>query len=53
MATYHRPNLSAADRDVLLATLKEALKSMPIDTMQFDSLYSAYLKIRDAKPIGC
>ena len=53
MATYHRPNLTAEERDRLTGLLEAALQSTAgITDPQFEPLYSLFLKVRDARPVS-
>lgn len=52
MATYHRPNLTAAERVHMLTLLEHALKeTYGIDDPDFEPLFGLLLKIRDAREI--
>ena len=50
-STYYRPNLSAANRDYIMVTLKDKADTLQLDSPTFDVLYGLYSRLRDCKPV--
>lgn len=52
MATYHRPNLTAEEHQLMVDLIAAQLATHKLGSPTFDSLYRLYIKVRDAKPIS-
>jgi hypothetical protein len=52
MATYHRPNLTTEEQQLMADLLAAQLATLTLGSPTFDSLYRLYIKVRDAKPIS-
>ena len=53
MATYYRPNLTSAERDLLLEILDAELQeTYGHSDPEFEGRYSLYLKLRDVRIIS-
>lgn len=52
MATYFRPNLTADQRDALLALTRTVLLTLTVDSPDFADTYRLFLKLQECKPIG-
>jgi hypothetical protein len=52
MATYHRPNLTTEEQQLMADLIAAQLATHTLGSPTFDSLYRLYIKVRDAKPIS-
>ena len=52
MSQYKRPNLTPTQADFVCNLLKREVAELEPGTEQFDTAYTAFLKIRDAKLIS-
>ena len=52
MNQYKRPNLTPAQAEIVCNLLKREVAGLEPGTEEFDNVYRAFLKVRDAKLIG-
>ena len=52
MSQYKRPNLTPTQADLVCNLLKREVAGLEPGTEQFDTAYTAFLKVRDAKLIS-
>ena len=51
MSTYYRPNLTEAQRNLLIALVDERISTLNYTDAKFDELYRTIIKLKDTKLI--